>query len=94
MKLSAAIFGHEEGMALQQYLIPDRTGDERLLVPGWAGEFSDPELAFIEERLRGSRRLSKQWGITSPDYTEQCIRQVASAGIKPESQRQTVLLPP
>jgi hypothetical protein len=94
MKLSAAIFGHEEGMALQQYLIPHRTGDERLLVPGWAGELSDPELAFIEERLRGSRRLSKQWGITSPDYTEQCIRQVASAGIKPESQRQTVLLPP
>ena len=93
MKLSAAIFGHEEGMALQQYLIPHRTGDERLLVPGWAGELSDPELAFIEERLRGSRRLSKQWGITSPDYTEQCIRQVASAGIKPESQRQTVLLP-
>ena len=72
---------------MQQYLIPYRIGDERLLVPGWAGELSDPELAFIEERLRGSRRLSKQWRITSPDYTEQCIRQVASAGIKPESQR-------
>ena len=27
------------------------------------------------------------WGITSLDYTEQCIRQVASADIKPESQR-------
>ena len=72
---------------MQQYLIPHRIGDGRLLVPGWAGELSDPELAFIEERLRGSRRLSKQWRITSPDYTEQCIRQVASAGIKPESQR-------
>ena len=74
-------------MVIQQYLIPHRIGDGRLLVPGWAGELSDPELAFIEERLRGSRRLSKQWGITSLDYTEQCIRQVASAGIKPESQR-------
>ena len=72
---------------MQQYLIPHRIGDGRLLVPGWAGELSDPELAFIEERLRGSRRLSKQWRITSPDYTEQCIRQVASAGIEPESQR-------
>ena len=72
---------------MQQYLIPHRVGDERLLVPGWAGELSDPELAFIEERLRGSRRLFKQLGITSRDYTEQCIRQVASAGIKPESQR-------
>ena len=72
---------------MQEYLIPHRIGDERLLAPGWAGELSDPELAFIEERLRGSCRLSKQWGITSLDYTEQCIRQVASAGIKPESQR-------
>ena len=72
---------------MQQLLIPYRIGDERLLVPGWAGELSDPELAFIEERLRGSRRLSKRWGIASRDYTEQCIRQVASAGIKPESQR-------
>ena len=72
---------------MQQLLIPYRIGDDRLLVPGWAGELSDPELAFIEERLRGSRRLFKQWGITSRDYTEQCIRQVASTGIKPESQR-------
>ena len=45
---------------MQQLLIPYRIGDERLLVPGWAGGLSDPELAFIEERLRGSRRLFKQ----------------------------------
>ena len=31
---------------MQQYLIPHRTGDERLLIPGWAGELTDPELAF------------------------------------------------
>ena len=68
-------------MVMQQYLIPHRTGDERLLIPGWAGELTDPELAFIEERLRGSRRLSKQWGITNRDYREQCIRQVALVGI-------------
>ena len=81
MKLSAAIFGHEEGMALQQYLIPHRTGDERLLIPSWAGELTDPELTFIEERLRRSRRLSKEWGITYRDYSEQHMRQVALVGI-------------
>ena len=68
-------------MVMQQYLIPHRTGDERLLIPGWAGELTDPELAFIEERLRGSRRLSKQWGIINRGYGEQCIRQVALVGI-------------
>ena len=68
-------------MVMQQYLIPHRTGDERLLIPGWAGELTDPELAFIEERLRGSRRLSNQWGIINRDYGEQCIRQVALVGI-------------
>ena len=29
---------------MQQYLIPHRTGDDRLLIPGWAGELSDPEV--------------------------------------------------
>ena len=66
---------------MQQYLIPHRTGDERLLIPGWAGELADPELAFIEERLRGSGRLSKEWGIVDRDYNEQHIRQVALVGI-------------
>ena len=68
-------------MVLQQYLISHRTGDERLFIPGWAGELTDPELAFIEERLRGSRRLSQQWGIINRDYGEQRIRQVALVGI-------------
>ena len=68
-------------MVMQQYLIPHRTGDERLLIPGWAGELTDPELAFIEERLRGSRRLSQQWGIINRDYGEESIRQVALGGV-------------
>jgi len=53
-------------MVMQQYLIPHRTGDERLLIPGWAGELTDPELAFIEERLRGSRRLIQAMGDHQP----------------------------
>ena len=68
-------------MALQQFLIPYRAGDERLLIPGWAGELTEPELAFIEECLRGSRRLSKEWGIKNRDFGEECIRQVALLGI-------------
>jgi len=48
---------------MQQYLIPHRIGDQRLLIPGWAGELSDPEVEFIQERLRLSRRLSRKWGI-------------------------------
>ena len=66
---------------MQQYLIPHRIGDQRLLIPGWAGELTDPELSFIEERLRGSRRLSKEWGIESRIFSEEFIRRVALMGI-------------
>ena len=68
-------------MAMQQYLIPHRIGDQRLLIPGWAGELSDPEVEFIQERLRLSRRLSRKWGIINRGYSEQGIRQVALSGI-------------
>jgi hypothetical protein len=66
---------------MQQYLIPHRVGDQRLLIPGWAGELSDPEVEFIQERLRLSRRLSQKWGIINRNYSEQCIRQLALLGI-------------
>ena len=72
---------------MQQYLIPHRIGDDRLLIPGWAGELSDPELAFIEEQLRGSRRLSKKWGINNRGYSEQGIRQVALSGITEQTKK-------
>ena len=68
---------------MQQYLIPLKTGDERLLIPGWAGDLTDPELAFVEERLRRSCRLSKEWGIISGDYSEGFIRHVALGGLSP-----------
>jgi len=66
---------------MQQYLIPHRIGDQRLLIPGWAGELSDPEVEFIQERLRLSRWLSQKWGIINRNYSEQCIRQLALLGI-------------
>ena len=35
---------------MQQYLIPLKTGDERLLMPGWAGDLTDPELEFVYQQ--------------------------------------------
>ena len=68
-------------MVLQQFLIPHRTGDERLLIPGWAGELSDDELAYIQERLRRSRRLLRLWKIATRGCPENAIRQAAFEGI-------------
>ena len=68
---------------MQQYLIPHRTGDERLLIPGLGRALTDLELEFVEERLRRSRRLSKEWGIISGGYNEAFIRQVALDGLSP-----------
>jgi len=70
-------------MAMQQYLIPHRIGDQRLLIPGWAGELSDPEVEFIQERLR----LSRKWGIINRGYSEQGIRQVALSGITEQTKK-------
>ena len=72
---------------MQQYLIPHRIGDQRLLIPGWAGELSDPEVEFVQERLRLSRRLSRKWGIINRGYSEQGIRQVALSGITEQTKK-------
>ena len=72
---------------MQQYLIPHRVGDQRLLIPGWAGELSDPEVEFIQGRLRLSRRLSRKWGIINRGYSEQGIRQVALSGITEQTKK-------
>ena len=66
---------------MQQLLIPYASGDERLLIPGWAGELSDDELAYIQERLRRSRRLLRLWKIAARDCPENAIRQAALEGI-------------
>ena len=68
---------------MQQYLIPLKTGDELLLMTGWAGDLTELELEFVEERLRRSHRLSKEWGIISGDYSEAFIRHVALGGLPP-----------
>ena len=67
---------------MQQLLIPYRTGEERLLIPGWAGKLSDAEFEYIQEQLRLSRRLSRIWGITNRDYSEEGIRRVALGDLR------------
>ena len=67
---------------MQQLFITHRTGDELLLIPGWAGELSDAEVEYIQEQLRLSRRLSRIWVITNRGYSEEGIRRVALGGPK------------
>ena len=56
---------------------PPSSGDERLLTPGWAGDLSEDELVFIQERLRRSRRSLRLWKIATRDCPENAIRQAA-----------------
>ena len=69
----------------QAMLIPLTPGDQRLLQPGWAGDLSDTELVFIQERLRRSRRLSNQWGI-GQECAEDAVRVIAMGAITELSQ--------
>jgi hypothetical protein len=50
---------------MQQLLIHYVSGDERLVIPDWAGELSDAELTFIQERLRRSRRYSSRYRLNN-----------------------------
>ncbi|MBI2020091.1 hypothetical protein HYS94_01595 [Candidatus Daviesbacteria bacterium] len=57
--------------------------DDRLLIPGWAGELGDDELGFILQKLKENRRLRKKWGfkIDQKTFRESKIRKVAYEGI-------------
>ena len=69
----------------QEMLIPLTPGDQRLLQAGWAGDLSDTELVFIQERLRRSRRLSNQWRI-GQECAEDAVRVIARGAITELSQ--------
>lgn len=57
--------------------------DENLLIPGWAGELEDDELAIILNSLRDSKRLRKKWGFKENQkvFQERKIRKIAMEGI-------------
>ncbi len=67
---------------IQRQLIPDPTGDPRLLEPGWAGELAPDELEFIQGELAADKKLAFKWGFRpgAKRRPEWAMRQVAMAG--------------
>lgn len=62
---------------------------EGLLEPGWAGELSRNELAYIKSELERSPSLKRRWGFrpTAKRFSESHIRDVAMNGLPPRKKR-------
>jgi hypothetical protein len=56
--------------------------DHRLLEPGWAGEVTPEDVAFIKERLRSSGSLRRRWRVKGEGLrlSSSYIRRVAIEG--------------
>jgi hypothetical protein len=56
---------------------------ENLIEPGWAGELSRDELAYIKSELKKSPSLKRRWGFrpTARRFSESHIRAVARNGV-------------
>lgn len=56
---------------------------ENLIEPGWAGELSPDELAYIKSQLKKSPSLKRRWGFrpTAKRLSESHIRDVARNGV-------------
>ena len=67
---------------VQQSLIPESTGDYRILVPGYAGELAADEIDFIRDQLIRDRKLARLWGFRASTRrrSEQAIRALAFLG--------------
>ena len=54
----------------------------KLLEPGWAGELTPDELAYVKSQLRQSRSLRRRWGFrpSAKKLSESRIRAVARHG--------------
>jgi len=59
---------------------------ENLLEPGWAGELSRVELAYIKSELQKSPSLRRRWGFrpSAKRFSERRIRDVAMNGLSRE----------
>jgi len=57
--------------------------EKKLLVPGWAGELSPDEFAYIKSQLRQSPSLKRRWGFrpSAKRLSEKRIRAVARDGL-------------
>jgi hypothetical protein len=58
---------------------------KKLLEPGWAGELTRDELAYIKSRLQQSPSLKRRWGFrpTAKRLSESRIRAIARNGLTP-----------
>jgi len=65
---------------------PVRAYKRDLLEPGWAGELSPDELAYIKSELKKSPSLKRRWGFrpTAKRFFENHIRAVARNGVSRE----------
>jgi hypothetical protein len=56
----------------------------RLLKPGWAGELSPDEFAYIKTELQQSSSLRRRWGFrpTAKRLSESRIREIAREGLQ------------
>ncbi len=56
---------------------------ENLLEPGWAGELSRDQLAYIKSQLKKSPSLKRRWGFrpAAKRFSESHIRDVARNGV-------------
>jgi hypothetical protein len=57
--------------------------ERKLLNPGWAGELSPDEFAYIKRQLRQSPLLKRRWGFrpSAKRLSENHIRSVARNGL-------------
>ena len=56
---------------------------ENLIEPGWAGELTRNELAYIKSQFEKSPSLKRRWGFrpTAKRFSESHIRDVAMNGV-------------
>ena len=58
---------------------------KKLPEPGWAGELSPDELAYIKSQLKQSHSLKRRWGfrLSARRFSEAKIRAIARNGLSP-----------
>ena len=74
-----------------RYLKPERDRDDyylrrdrkKLLIPGWAGQLTPEEFAYIKASLRESPTLKRKWGFrpSAKRLSNKHIRLVAMYGL-------------
>jgi hypothetical protein len=62
---------------------------EKLLEPGWAGELSPDEFAYVRSQLQQSSSLRRRWGFrpSAKRLSESHLRAIARNGLRAISRR-------